>query len=119
VSYWVKGDLVGIWCAAGTTEQTTNRKSRSAGRCTRQGYSRDLIVHLPCPRSGAACEVRAMSSSTYSSLPKFHEAAADAPILLHRGKSRHYTACAAHDYFAVLCRLLGSFGQPIVDRSRP
>ena len=60
-----------------------------------------------------------MSNSTYSSLPKFHEAAADAPILLHRGKSRHYTACAAHDYFAVLCRLLGPFGQPIVDRSRP
>jgi hypothetical protein len=27
-----------------------------------------------------------MSNSTYFSLPKFQEATADAPILLHRGK---------------------------------
>jgi hypothetical protein len=74
----------------------------SAGRM-RQRYSRDLLVHLPRPRSSAAREVMAMSNSTYSSLPKPYEAAADAPILLHRGKSRHYTACAATGPF---CRAL-------------
>ena len=60
-----------------------------------------------------------MRNSTYYCPPKPHEAAADAPILLRRGKSQHYTACAATGPFAALCRLLGPIGTPIIDRSRP